>query len=85
LVDDELRVTAYVEALDTKLDGDVEATEKGLVLRHVVRRREVQAYYVAHVLSEGEMKRRPAPAPVFITDLSKYMVQHSTWICVGGS
>src|SRR6185295_11172458 len=33
----------------------------------------------------GEMKRRPAPAPVFITDPSKYMVQHSAWICGGGS
>ena len=53
LVDDELRVTAYVEALDAKLDGNAEATEEGLVLRHIVRRREVQAYYVSHVISEG--------------------------------
>ena len=30
LVDDELRVTAYVEALDAELDGDAEATEEGL-------------------------------------------------------
>ena len=52
LVDDELGVSSHVEALDAKLDGDAEATE-GLVLRHVVRRREMQVYYVAHVLSEG--------------------------------
>ena len=32
LVDDELRVTTYVEALDAKLDGDAEATEVGLVV-----------------------------------------------------
>jgi hypothetical protein len=30
------------------------------------------------------MKSRPAPAPVFITEPSKYRVQHSAWIC-GGS
>ena len=53
LVDDELRVTAYVEALDAKLDGEAEATEEGLILRHIVRRREVQAYYISHVISEG--------------------------------
>jgi hypothetical protein len=36
LVDHELRVSPNVEALDAHLDGDSEATEKGLVLRHVV-------------------------------------------------
>ena len=33
----------------------------------------------------GEMKTRPAPTPVFIRDPSKYKVQHSDWICGGGS
>ena len=28
----------------------------------------------------GEMKTRPALAPVFIRDPSKYKVQHSDWI-----
>ena len=37
LVNDKLRVTASIEALDAELDGDAEATEEGLVLRHVVR------------------------------------------------
>jgi hypothetical protein len=32
----------------------------------------------------GETKSRPAPTPVFITEPSKYRVQHSAWIC-GGS
>jgi hypothetical protein len=36
LVDHELRVPPNVEALDAYLDGDSEAAEKGLVLRHVV-------------------------------------------------
>jgi hypothetical protein len=36
LVDHELRVSSNIEALDARLDGDSEATEKGLVLRHVV-------------------------------------------------
>ena len=53
MVDDELRVTAHIEAFDAELDGDAEATEKGLVLRHVVGRRELQAYHVSHVISEG--------------------------------
>ena len=30
LIDDELRVAAYVEAFDAELDGDAEATEEGL-------------------------------------------------------
>ena len=51
LVDDELRVTAHVEALDAELDDNAEATEEGLVLHHIVRHREMQAYYVAHVIS----------------------------------
>jgi hypothetical protein len=33
----------------------------------------------------GETKSRPAPASVFITEPSKYRVQHSTWICGGGN
>ena len=67
LVDDELTVTARVEAFDAELDGDAEATEEGLILRHIVRSREMQADYVPHVYP------------------SKYIVQHSPWICGGGS
>jgi hypothetical protein len=33
----------------------------------------------------GETKSKPAPAPVFITEPSKYRVQHSAWICGGGN
>jgi hypothetical protein len=33
----------------------------------------------------GDTKSRPAPAPVFITEPSKYRVQHSAWIYGGGS
>jgi hypothetical protein len=36
LVDHELRAPPNIEALDACLDGDSEAAEKGLVLRHVV-------------------------------------------------
>jgi hypothetical protein len=36
LVNHELRIPPYVEALDAYLDGDLEAAEKGLVLSHVV-------------------------------------------------
>ena len=31
------------------------------------------------------MKSRPAPAPVFISDTSKYMVQSSAWIRAVGN
>jgi hypothetical protein len=31
------------------------------------------------------MQSKPAPAPIFINDLSKERVQHSAWICGGGS
>jgi hypothetical protein len=43
LVDDELRVTASVEASDPKLDGDSQSVYQSLVLRHIVGRREVEA------------------------------------------
>jgi hypothetical protein len=33
----------------------------------------------------GETKSRPAAAPVFITEPSKYRVQHSAWICGSGN
>jgi hypothetical protein len=71
LVDHELRVSPHVEALDAHLDGDSEAAEEGLVLCHVVRHGEVQVHCIPHVLPGGEMKSRPTPVPVFITDPSK--------------
>jgi hypothetical protein len=37
----------------------------------------VETHCVSHVLPQDEMKSRPAPVPVFITDPSKYRVQHS--------
>jgi hypothetical protein len=36
LVDHELRISPYVEALDSYLNGDFEAAKEGLVLGHVV-------------------------------------------------
>jgi hypothetical protein len=53
LVDHELRVPPHVEAFDAYFDGDLEAAKQGLVLSHVVRRGEVKAYGVPHVLPEG--------------------------------
>jgi hypothetical protein len=41
LVNHELRVSPDVEAFDACVNGDSEATEKGLLLRHVVRHREM--------------------------------------------
>jgi hypothetical protein len=41
LIDHELRVPPNVEVFDACLNGDSEAAKKGLVLRHVVRHREV--------------------------------------------
>jgi hypothetical protein len=53
LVDHELRVPPHVEAFDAYFDGDLEAAKQGLVLSHVVRRGEVKAHGVPHVLPEG--------------------------------
>jgi hypothetical protein len=53
LVNHEMRIPPYIEALDAYLDGDLEATKEGLVLSHVVRRGEVGAHRVPHVLPEG--------------------------------
>jgi hypothetical protein len=52
LVDHELRIPPHVEAFDAYLDDNLETTEQGLVLGHVVRRGEMEAYSVPHVLPE---------------------------------
>jgi hypothetical protein len=71
LVDHKLRVPPDVEALDARLDGDSEAAEKGLVLCHVVDAGKCRRTAYLMCSPRGEMKSRPAPAPVFITDPSK--------------
>jgi hypothetical protein len=53
LVNHELRVSPDVEALDAYFDGSSEVAEEGLVLRHVIGHREIQAYHVSHVFPEG--------------------------------
>jgi hypothetical protein len=53
LVNHELQISPDVEALDACFDGDSEAAEEGLILRHIVGRGEMQAYHVSHVLPEG--------------------------------
>jgi hypothetical protein len=53
LVNHELRVPPHVEAFDAYLYGDFEAAEQGLVLSHIVRRGEVKAHSIPHVLPEG--------------------------------
>jgi hypothetical protein len=58
LVDDELRVSPHIEAFDADLDGDVKTAEVGLVLRHVVGRREVESYHVAHMYSKGQDEKK---------------------------
>ena len=77
LIDDELGVSPNVEAFDAELDGDAEAAEEGLVFRHVVDTGKCKRTTYRMCFPRGETNSRPAPAPVFITDPSKYMSQHS--------
>ena len=42
LVDDELRVTASIEASDPSLDGDAQPVDQSLVLSHIVGSREME-------------------------------------------
>jgi hypothetical protein len=53
LVNHELRVSPDVKAFDACFNSNSEAAEEGLILRHVVGRGEMQAYYVPHMLPEG--------------------------------
>jgi hypothetical protein len=53
LADHELRIPPHVEAFDAYFDGDLEAAKQGFVLGHVVRRGEVKAHCIPHVLPEG--------------------------------
>jgi hypothetical protein len=63
LVDHELRIPPHVEAFDAYLDGDLEAAEQGLIFRHVVRRREVKAHSIPHVLPEGRDEEQARARP----------------------
>jgi hypothetical protein len=53
----------HIEAFDAYLDGDLEAAKQGLVLSHVVRRGEVKAHSVPHVLPEGRDKEQARARP----------------------
>jgi hypothetical protein len=63
LVDHELRTPPHIEAFDAYLDGDLEATKQGLVLSHVVRRGEVKAHGVPHVLPEWRDEKQARARP----------------------
>jgi hypothetical protein len=69
LVNHELRVSLNVKVFDACFDGNSEAAEEGLVLCHVVGHEKMQACLICS--PRGEMKSRPVPAPIFITDPSK--------------
>ena len=85
LIDDELRVTAHVEALDAELDGDAGALRRASYSAMLFEVGKCKRITYCMCSPRGEMKRRPAPASVFITDPSKYIVQHSPWICGGAA
>jgi hypothetical protein len=51
LVDDELRISSDIEALDPQLGSNDEAIDKGLVFRYIVRGRNVELDYITHVNS----------------------------------
>jgi hypothetical protein len=61
-----------------KLDGNAQAINEGLILSYIVGGSEEVSDHVAHVNFKGQMKRKPAPALIFINDPSKYMVHSST-------
>jgi hypothetical protein len=71
LVDHELSVSPDIEALDASLDGDSKATKEGSysAMFFSAGKCKRNAYLMCSL--RGEMKSKPAPAPVFITDLSK--------------
>jgi hypothetical protein len=71
LVDHELRVSPNAEALDARLNGDSEAQRRAsysAMLFDAAKCRRTR-YLMCSLM--GEMKSRPAPAPVFITNPSK--------------
>jgi hypothetical protein len=85
LIDYEVRVSPNVEAPYAGLNDDSEAAEEGLVLRHIVGRGEVQAHCIPHVFPQGRDEEQARARPVFITDPSKWRVQHSACIYNEGS
>jgi len=77
LVDDKLRVASHIEASNPKLDSDFEPVDEGFIFRNVVRRGKMYSNDIPHVDAESETRSRPAPAPAFMRDPSKYIVHSS--------
>jgi hypothetical protein len=63
LVNHELRNPPHIEAPDAYLDGDLEAAKEGLVFSHVVRRGEVEAHRIPHVLPKGQHEEQARARP----------------------
>jgi hypothetical protein len=77
LVDNELRVTADVEPLDTELDSDVYVIDEGLILHHIVCRVKMQSNYIEELISLGVDQKDASPTPLRVKESSKYMLQCS--------
>jgi hypothetical protein len=74
LVHDQLGVTSDTEPSDPKLDGDVQAVDKCLILSDIVRGWKMDPDHIPHAHAEGETKTSLSLAPLFINDPSKYIV-----------
>jgi hypothetical protein len=64
LVDDDLRVTADINPLNPKLDGDAHAVDKCLIFRHIVGCKEMQSNHVQEPISLRRDKHHASPDPI---------------------
>jgi hypothetical protein len=85
LVHDQPGIASDVKPSDLELGGNVQTIDKCLVLSHIVRDRKMNVNHVPHAHVEGETKRSPTLAPLFISNPSKYMVQYSCSTGAGGN
>ena len=78
MVTDQLGVTLDVKPSDTQLDGDAQVIDERLIFGHIVGGwgKWMRTMYLMRT-PRGETKTSPMPAPFFISDPSKYIVQYS--------
>jgi hypothetical protein len=76
LVDHKLRIPPHVEALDAYLDAILRPQSRASYSAMLFDAGKWRRIAYRMCSPRGDTKSRPAPAPVFITEPSKYRVQH---------
>jgi hypothetical protein len=84
MIYDDLGVAIRDKSLDSEGNNDAQPMDQGLILGVVVGHLVVDLQDILQVITLGEMKRMPAPAPSRFREPSKYIFQCSGFSTGGG-